>query len=737
MSELPKAYEPSTVEEEIYAQWLASGAFAPKADPSAKPFSIIMPPPNANGALHIGHAVFVTLEDAMIRYHRMKGDAALWLPGYDHAGFETQVVFDKALEKEGRSRFEIPRDQLYQEMYDFTQSKIEVMRHQLQKLGASADWSKELFTIDPRVTEVVYNTFKQLYDDGLVYRGDRPINWCVKHQTGLAELETKYEEREDPFYYLKYGPFTIGTARPETKFGDKYVVMHPDDPRYKEYEHGQTFTAEWINGPVTATIIKDEAIDMEFGTGVMTITPWHDPIDFEIAKRHNLETEQIIDKYGKLLPIAGEFAGMKIAAARPLIIEKLKGKGLVEKIDEHYKHNVQLCYKCSSVVEPQIMPQWFIAMTKTGKSGKNLRNDAVAAVKNGKVKFVTKKFETTFYRWMENLRDWNISHQIVWGIQLPIWYCRCDACQFPRQRDNQTTRQPDCQPIVTDGSTPKVCPDCGSDKLERDPDVFNTWFSSGQWPYAALAAQDKALVDRFYPTTVMETAYDILFFWVARMIMLGLYITDKVPFEEIYIHGLVRDKDRQKMSKSKGNVIDPLGVAEQYGSDAVRMALIFGTSAGNDVVISEDKIKGMRNFANKLWNISRFVMMNLDPDAQYSATTLPNFQPKTEADKALMSGLANLVETVTKQLDESQFHLAAEMLYEFTWHQFADIYLEQSKVQLQDEALAENTRGLLLGALCAQLCLLHPFMPFVTEAIYQALPITDGPKLLMTAQWPG
>jgi valyl-tRNA synthetase len=719
--ELPKAYEPATVENDIYALWQQSGAFQPTDNPDAKPFTIIAPPPNANGALHIGHAVGATLQDLMIRYHRMKGEAALWLPGFDHAGFETQVVYEKKLDKEGRSRFDIPRDQLYQEMYEFTQSNIETNRNQFRKLGVSMDWSREMFTIDPRVVSIVYKTFKQLYDDGLVYRGERPINWCTRHQTGLADLETKFEEREDQFYYFKYGPFTIGTSRPETKFGDKYVVMHPDDDRYKEYKDGQQFEAEWINGPITATVIKDEAIDMQFGTGVMTITPWHDATDFEIAKRHNLDMEQIIDKRGKLLPIAGEFEGLHISKARPLIVEKLKEKGLLEKVNEKYVHSIQTCYKCGTVIEPQIMPQWFIAMTKTGKSGKNLRDDAVAAVRDGRVTFVTKKFENTFHSWLGELRDWNISHQIVWGIQLPIWYCQC---------------KPDCQcdPIITDGSTPEKCPSCGSDTLERDPDVFNTWFSSGQWPFAALQANSEDDLKRFYPTTVMETAYDILFFWVARMIMLGLYTTDQVPFSHVYLHGLVRDKDRQKMSKSKNNVLDPLGVAEQYGSDAVRLALVFGTSAGNDIVVSEDKIRGMRNFANKLWNISRFTMMHTE---DFAATEEKLVQPegKTDIDREFLGKLDQLVVETTKLIDDYQFHIVAEKLYDFIWHELADKYIEAAKGQLEGET-RESTQTILLFSLVTLLKLLHPIMPFVTEAIYQSLPITGKSSLLMTASWP-
>ncbi len=747
--ELPKAYEPAGVEADIYSLWEQSGAFAPAAKTEKNqsaaaeqaPFTIIAPPPNANGALHIGHAVGVTLQDLMIRYHRMKGQPTLWLPGYDHAGFETQVVYEKKLEKEGRSRFQIPREELYQEMYQFCLANKETMISQLKKLGASLDWSRQTFTLDPKIVAVVYKTFKQLHDDGLVYRAERPVNWCTKHQTSLSDLEVTHEERIDPLYYIKYGPLTLATVRPETKFGDTAIAVHPDDPRYQQYI-GQEIAYESVLGPAKLTVIADSYVNPEFGTGVVKITPAHDPNDFEVAKRHNLPIKVVIDQYGKMTEAAGPYAGLKIKEARAKIVEALQAKDLIEKIDENYNHSVGLCYKCKNVIEPRVLPQWWIATTKTSKGGKNLRDDAVAAVKNGETKFVTKKFENTFYSWMDNLLDWNISRQIVWGIQLPIWYCQCENCQ---QASKGQTSNNDistvCPPIITDGSTPEACPNCGSQELIRDNDVFDTWFSSGQWPYATLQAQGEADYQQFYPTSVMETGYDILFFWVSRMLMLGLYATDQVPFKEIYLHGLVRDKDRQKMSKSKGNVIDPLGVAEQYGSDAVRMALIFGTSAGNDIVISEDKIRGMRNFANKVWNISRFIQMNLEPNKEYTLGDLEAARPATRADQQLFDNLNALSGSLTKQIESHQFHLAAEQLYDFIWHDFADRYLESSKEQLKnnelDSDLTESTRHFLLACLLRQLCLLHPFMPFITEAIYQGLPIANKPNLLMTAQWPG
>ncbi len=723
MKELEKNYNATDHESKIYELWQNSGFFNPDNLKNAgDPFTIIMPPPNANAPMHVGHALGLTIQDIFIRWQRMQGRRALYLPGTDHAGFETQVVFEKKLEKEKRSRFAMEREEFYKEIWDFVQNNKHISEEGIKRLGISCDWSRNTFTLDPEVVKIVYETFKQLHDDSLVYRSGRICNWCVKHQTNLADLETKYEERQDPFYYLQYGPFVIGTARPETKFGDKYIVMHPDDKRYAEYKDGQQIEVEWINGPVTATIIKDDAIDMEFGTGVMTITPWHDATDFEIAKRHNLDFEQIIDLRGKLLPIAGEFEGMKIAEARPKIVEKLREKGLLldDKTDEHYKHNVQVCYKCNNIIEPQVIDQWYIAMTKELPDGRpSLRDMAVSGVKNGEVKILNPRFEKTFFHWMQNIRDWPISRQIWWGIPIPAKYCE------------------DCQEVVIDTENSlSECPKCSSTKLTADPDTFDTWFSSGQWPYATLMANDSKKgtkdIDTFFPTQVMETGWDILFFWVARMIMLSYYRTGKPPFETVFLHGLVRDKDRQKMSKSKGNVIDPLGVIDTYGTDALRFALIFSTAAGNDIPLAEDKIKGMKHFGNKLWNIARFILTNLDgkPSADPEA--------KTDSDKLILEQLATAITSANEHLTAFRIHEAAQALYDFTWKEFADVYIEASKAQLADESQKENTQAILLHVLTTILKLLHPFMPFVTEVIWQQLVEHKlvKEKLLLTANWP-
>ena len=707
MKELPKAYNPKEVEEDIYKRWEESGFFNPD-NLKGEPYTIIMPPPNANAPLHLGHALGMTIEDILIRFHRMRGRKTLWLPGTDHAGFETQVVFEKKLDKEDRSRFQMTREEFYKEIWEFVQGNKHVSEEGIKRLGASCDWSRNTFTLNPGIIKIVYETFEQMHKDGLVYRAGRICNWCPKHQTALSDLETKYEERIEPFYYLKYGPFIIGTSRPETKFGDKYVVMHPDDKRYQKYKHGDKLQAEWINGPVTATVIKDDAVDMEFGTGVMTITPAHDPIDFEIAQRHKLDIEQIIDKRGKLLPIAAEFAGMKILEARPKIIEKLQSKGLVEKTDEKYKHNVQLCYKCGSLIEPQIVPQWYIKMTEKLPDGRpSLRDMALAALDKKEVEIVTQRFEKIFQHWMENLRDWPISRQIWWGIPIPVKYCQ------------------GCQEVIVDiKGKIKKCPKCKLEKLETDPDTFDTWFSSGQWPYAALLANSEKDLKTFFPTQVMETGWDIIFFWVARMVMLSYYKIGKPPFEKVYLHGLVRDKDRQKMSKSKGNVVDPLGVIDLYGTDALRFALVFSTAAGNDIPLAEDKIKGMQHFANKIWNIARFILQS--SDKIYSEKDL---QPDSSPE---ITELNNLIKQVNTDLENFRLHEAAQALYDFTWYKFADKYIEEAKPLLQDSAKKEVTQKRLQYMLRQILKLLHPFMPFVTEHIWSHL----DDNLLMVQKYP-
>ncbi|MEK7189440.1 MAG: valine--tRNA ligase [Patescibacteria group bacterium] len=732
--ELSKNFNPNEYEQEIYKKWEEGDFFAPKKG-KGKPFCVIMPPPNSNGSLHAGHGVGITLEDIMIRYHRMKGEPTLWLPGADHAGFETQVVYQKKLEKEGRNWFTIPRDQLYKEISDFTLANKSTMENQLRRLGASCDWSREIFTLDERIIKIVLQTFKKLSDDGLIYRGTRIINWCVKHQTTLSDLEVKHEEKDGTLTHIKYPIknsdkyIIVATTRPETMLGDTAVAVNPKDKRYKNLI-GKIVILPLIGRGIL--IVADAAVEMEFGTGAVKVTPAHDPLDFEIAERHNLEKIQVIGKDGKMTDeVPEKYRGLKAEEARLLVVEDLKALGLVVK-EESHKHAVGVCYKCNRVIEPLVMPQWFVAMTKKPNgNGLSLRDAVVKAVKEGNVEFVTKKFEKILFHWLKNIHDWNISRQIVWGIRIPVWYCAKN-----------------CPPIVTAGETPVKCPHCGGTKLTQETDVFDTWFSSGQWPFATLQATGD--FKQFYSTSVMETGWDILPFWVMRMLALGIYITGKVPFKYVYLHGMVRDKDRQKMSKSKGNVIDPLGVIDLYGADAFRMALVFGVSAGNDMAISEDKIRAHRNFANKIWNASRFVMMNLGSHCEESQTTKqsrattrsPRFARDDinlhQTDKVILKKLADTIKKVTKYLDKFEFHLAAEEIYQFFWHEFCDKYLEEVKPRLIPDATTKDkavAQAVLYKVLIDSLKLLHPFMPFVTEAVYQMMPKKEK-KFLIIENWP-
>lgn len=694
-------YNPGETEARIYEIWEKSGFFNPDicvekgvTKNDAKPFTIVMPPPNANGNLHAGHSLFITVEDIMTRYKRMRGFKTLWLPGADHAGFETQVVYEKKLEKEGRSRFGMDPNELYKEILNFTLENKKNMESQVRSMGASCDWSREKFTLDPEIIKKTQNTFIKMVDDGLVYRGKRAINWCYKHQTSLSDVETESVEESTPFYYFQYGPFEIGTVRPETKFGDKYVVMHPEDKRYSEYKNGQKIKLEWINGPIEATIIKDEAVDMEFGTGVMTITPWHSQIDFEIAERHGLDIEQIIDWRGKLLPIAGEFSGMNIKDARPKIVEKLKEKGLLNRIDESYKNVVKRCYKCNTMIEPQVKDQWFVKMAP-------LAEKALASVDRGEIKFIPDNYEKIFRYWMNNTIDWNISRQIVWGIPIPAW--------FKDEEFKASIKSP-------------------GDGWVKDTDTFDTWFSSGQWPLFMTGYPDnKSMFDEYYPTQVMETGNDLIFKWIPRMVIFGLYLGNKAPFDTVYLHGLVNDAQGKKMSKSKGNVVNPLDLTTKYGTDALRMGLIIGNTPGIDLALREDKIKGYKNFANKIWNITRFVLENTK---DWNGTKPESID---ESDIKNISELNDLISDVTKDMDNYKFYLAGEKLYHYVWHTFADKIIEESKESLKQEDKKASTQYMLREILNTCLKLLHPFMPFVTEEIWTKM---GNDRLLMVTEWP-
>ena len=650
---LLKPYDPKETEDRIYKLWEESGFFNPDvciekgiADKDAEPFSIMLPPPNVTGTLHLGHASTLTIEDIMVRFARMQGKRTLWLPGTDHAAIATQSKVEKILEKEeGKRKTDLGREEFLKRVNKFAQESHDTIVNQAKKMGASLDWSREAFTLDSKRNFAVRTAFKKMYDDGLIYRGHRIVNWDPKGQTVISDDEIVYKEEKTKFYYLKYGPFIIGTSRPETKFGDKYVVMHPDDKRYSMYEDGQKIDLEWINGPITTTVIKDKSIDMEFGTGVMTITPWHSVVDFEIAERHNLDKEQIIDKYGKLLPIAGEFTGIKIKDAREKIIAKLESKGLVDKIED-YTHNIGTAERTEALIEPQIMNQWFINVNKPIKDrdNKTLKELMLGTVRSKEINIIPDRFERVYYNWIENLRDWCISRQIWYGHRIPVWY-----------KEGDLSAQAG---IYCGIEAPE------EDGWAQDEDTLDTWFSSGLWTFSTLGWPDLNSPDlkNYHPTNVLETGYDIIFFWVARMILMSTYILGEIPFKTVYLHGIVRDAQGRKMSKSLGNAMDPLEVSNKYGADAVRMSLIIGTGPGNDSKMSEDKIRAYKNYANKLWNITRFVLSNTE-NIKYDN----NFSAYTEKDEELVKEIDEIIKDITKDIDNFRFYMAGEKIYQYTW----------------------------------------------------------------------
>ena len=713
-----KPYSPQDNEKNLYKKWEESGYFNPDVciergitASDAETFSIVLPPPNVTGVLHMGHAAMLAVEDLLVRYHRMLGKRTLWIPGTDSAAIATQSkVEGEIYKKEKKTRHDIGRDELLKRVGEFAEASKDTIISQTKSMGSSLDWSRYAYTLDETRYKAVMEAFMRMYDAGLIYRGERIVNWDPKGQTTISDDEIVHEERKEKFYYLKYGPFTIGTSRPETKFGDKYVVMHPDDARYKEYEHGQTLELEWINGPITATVIKDEAIDMEFGTGVMTITPWHDATDFEIAGRHNLDKEQVIDERGILLPIAGEFAGQHIKKARENILEKLRSKGLLEK-EEDYTHNVSTAERTGEVIEPQIKAQWFIAVNKKVEfpDGRvmTLKERMREAVEGEEIKIAPDRFNKTYYHWIDNLRDWNISRQIWFGHRVPAWF---------------------------KGNEVKVQIESPGEGWEQDPDTLDTWFSSGLWTFSTLGwPEETADFKTYHPTTVLETGYDILFFWVARMILMSTFLVGEVPFKNVYLHGMVRDGKGQKMSKSKGNIIDPLDMIEKYGADATRLSLVVGAAPGNDVPLSEDKIRGYKHFANKLWNISRFVLTNTEGKKDIDKSLL------SPRDQEILDGFYTVAKEVGDDIEKFGLYLAADKAYHYVWDELAAKILEESKPILNgDDSEAKQARQqVLIECLIGSLKLLHPFMPFVTEAVWQRLPEDmKDTEFLMVAKWP-
>ena len=704
---LTKPYEPANTESRIYKLWEESGFFNPDNLPERhkEPFTIIMPPPNANGRLHAGHGLTIALEDIMTRYQRMQGKKALWVPGADHAGFETQVVYEKKLEKEGRSRFKMDRKELYDEIMAFTLESKKHMEADVKALGASCDWSREKFTLDPNVVSEVQETFRKLYRDGLVYRGYRTVNWCTKHQTSLSDVETENVEKADKLYYIKYGPFVVATVRPETIFGDVAIAVNPSDARYKNFI-GQTIEVQHPENKLSLIVIGDEEVDPEFGTGALKITPAHDHNDFRMSETHKLPRIEVIDQFGKLNEKTGKYAGMKIAEARTKVVEDLQALGLIEKIED-YTHAVPTCYKCSTTIEPRVMPQWFVKMAPLAK----LAGDAV---RDGKVKFIPDNFGKIFLYWMDNTIDWNISRQIVWGIQIPALICaHCNAGA-----------------LDTEHKEGGACPTCGK-PLSTETDTFDTWFSSGQWPLLALGYPEKADLG-FYPTDVMETGRDLIFKWVPRMVIFGLYIAKQVPFHNVYMHGMVNDKLGKKMSKSKGNVVSPIELTDKYGADALRIGLVIGNTPGNDIALAEDKIKGYKHFCNKIWNATRFVLTNI------GNTTLDTPRPALiPRDEEILAEFNTALTSITSHYENFRFHLAGEELYHYFWNTFADIIIEEMKPRLvgNDQTSRNGAQWVLLQILSANIKMLHPFIPFITEEIWGILP-REQKSLLIIEPWP-
>ena len=694
---LSKTYDPQEYESDIYDLWEKSDAFKPSG--KGEPFSMVLPPPNANAPLHIGHSLNYSIMDVVARYQRAQGKNVMMLPGADHAGFETQVVYEKHLAKEGKSRFDFNREELYDQIWEFVQGNKGVFESQLRSFGVSCDWSSFTFTLDKKIVDTAYKTFKKLWDDGLIYRGERLVNYCTEHQTGFADIEVEYKDAVTPLYYMKYGPFELATTRPETKFGDTAVAVHPDDKRYAEYV-GTEIEVDGVNGPFKLQVIADDMVDMEFGTGAVKITPAHDPNDWEVAKRHNLEAVTVINLDGTMNEKAGEYVGMTVKEARKAVVAALKEKDLLTKVDEQYTNRVGVCYKCGTVIEPMLLDQWFINM-------KELAKPAIKALKDKKVTFYPEQKRQQTINYLENVYDWNISRQIAWGIPIPAFQNIEDGDDWIFCEDVHE------HTIERDGKTYK-----------RDPDVFDTWFSSGQWPYATLEdSNDKKsdMFKKFYPNSLMECGVDIMFMWVSRMICLGIYTTGEVPFKDVYLHGMVRAEDGTKMSKSKGNGVDPHGVLEEFGSDAVRMGMLAGRSAGESAAYAPAKITAGRNFCNKLWNVARFVEYALEDNLGD-----PEMKPLTAVDHWMLSKLQQATESIQKLMSEYRLSEAYDTVYHFVWDDFADWYIEASKKSLNPE--------LLRYGLEAVLKLSHPFAPFVTETIWQTLDWTED-SLLINQQW--
>ena len=709
--ELPKTYEPQEVEGKIYQSWMDAGCFKAAPNPDKKPFCIVMPPPNVTGQLHMGHAMDATLQDILIRYKRMQGYEALWMPGTDHAGIATQIKVEEELRtKEGLTRYDLGREKFLERVWDWKRQYGGRIVQQQKKLGASCDWDRARFTMDEGCSRAVREAFCELYDKGLIYKGSRIINWCPHCLTALCDAEVEYQDKPGHLWYIRYpladgsGDLVVATTRPETMMGDTGVAVNPEDERFKDLV-GKTCILPIMNREIP--IVADEYVELGFGTGAVKMTPAHDPNDFEVGLRHNLEVIRCIDDDGKINENGGPYNGMDRYECRKAIVKDLEEQGYLIKTED-YSHNVGTCYRCHNDVEPLISAQWFVKMEPLAK-------EALRVVREGEVKFVPERFAKTYTNWMENVHDWCISRQLWWGHQIPAWTCA------------------DCGHITVDRADPTCCAKCGSKNITREEDVLDTWFSSALWPFSTLGWPDKTPeLDYFYPTSVLVTGYDIIFFWVARMIFSGCEQMGKYPFEKVLIHGLVRDDKGRKMSKSLGNGIDPLEMAEKYGADALRFNLITGNSPGNDMRFYVEKCEAMRNFANKIWNASRFVMMNLTIDQ----VELPE---KLELeDKWVLSKLNTLIREVTENMDAYELGVASAKVYDFIWDTYCDWYIELTKDRMRSADTAENAQNVLCYVLIQVLRLLHPFMPFITEEIYQALPHMAGQEggFIMTSPWP-
>ncbi len=738
--ELPKAYEPKKYEDEIYEKWEKSGMFNPDSldvDEKAESYSIVMPPPNVTGTLHLGHAEMLVVEDILIRYHRMLGHRTLWTPGTDHAAIATQTKVEKILKEEGTDRHKLGRKKFLDRVEKYAEESHDTIVGQVKKMGSSCDWSREAYTLDETRHKAVYSVFKMMYDDGLIYRGERIVNWCPRCHSTLADDEVEYIEENGKLYWIKYGPFTLATARPETKLGDTAVAVHPDDERYKDMVEKE-YDIPGVLGEFKIKVVADKSVDPEFGSGAIKVTPAHSLVDNEIAQRHDLPSKKIIDEDGKMMENCEKYAGLTTKEARKKIVADMKKMGLIDHIDENYSHNIAVCYRCDTPIEPLPSEQWFIDVNKplpkkklsflgnlASKDSKTIKEICLEVVREGKIKIIPERFEKQYFHWMENLRDWCISRQIWYGHQIPVWYKNDEAyvgVKAPRE----------------DGWT-------------QDPDTLDTWFSSGLWTFSTLANKldqiriedGKLVIDskdysQYHPTDVLETGYDILFFWVARMIIMTTYAVGDLPFKDVYLHGLVLDEHGKKMSKSKGNVINPLDMCEKYGTDATRLSLVVGAAPGKDFRLSEEKIAGFRNFSNKLWNISRYILENGRKNAEVSPRVLAvkpqvKFQKLSDkltlADRWILKRIHELIHELNIDLNKYQFSAAGEKLRDFTWNDLADWYLEVSKFEENKE-----TKAAILNMILKDLLKLwHPFIPFVTEKIWEEM---GEEKMLLVSNWP-